>query len=36
MANRVQADLEYVDTFSLWLDLKIFSTTLWKTLTLRL
>lgn len=36
MANRVEADLEYVDTFSLWLDLKIFTTTLWKTLTLRL
>lgn len=36
MADRVKADLEYVDTFSLWLDLKIFTTTVWKTITLRL
>ncbi|MDE6438698.1 MAG: exopolysaccharide biosynthesis polyprenyl glycosylphosphotransferase [Muribaculaceae bacterium] len=36
MANRVKADNEYIDSFSLWLDLKIFTLTLWKMLTLKL
>lgn len=36
MENRVKADLEYVDRFSLWLDLKIFTLTIWKMLTLKL
>lgn len=36
MADRVNADLEYVDKFSLWLDLKIFTLTIWKMLTLKL
>lgn len=36
MENRVRADLEYIDHFSLWLDLKIFFLTIWKMLTLKL
>ncbi len=36
MERRVRADIEYVDRFSLWLDLKIFAVTLWKMLTLKL
>lgn len=36
MANRVEADLYYVDHFSLWLDLKILTLTVWKMLTLKL
>lgn len=36
MENRVKADLEYIDRFSLWLDLKIFALTLWKMLTFKL
>lgn len=36
MENRVRADLEYVDGFSLWFDLKIFTLTIWKMLTLKL
>ena len=36
MENRVKADLEYIDKFSLWLDLKIFVLTIWKMLTFKL
>ena len=36
MENRVTADLEYIDKFSLWLDLKILTLTFWKMLTLKL
>ena len=36
MEDRVKADLEYIDRFSLWLDLKIFTLTIWKMLTLKL
>lgn len=36
MERRVKADLEYIDKFSLWLDLKIFSLTLWRILTFKL
>lgn len=36
MECRVKADLEYIDKFSLWLDLKIFSLTLWRMLTFKL
>lgn len=36
MANRVNADLDYVDHFSLWFDLKILTLTVWKILTLKL
>lgn len=36
MKSRVNADLEYVNRYSLWLDLKIFSTTLWRMLTFKL
>lgn len=36
MERRVKADLEYIDKFSLWLDLKIFSLTLWRMLTFKL
>lgn len=36
MERRVKADIEYIDKFSLWLDLRIFATTLWKMLTLKL
>ncbi len=36
MENRVTADLEYIDRFSLWLDLKILTLTFWKMLTLKL
>lgn len=36
MENRVRADLEYVDNFSLWLDVKILFLTVWKMLTLKL
>ena len=36
MENRVKADNEYIDKFSLWLDLKIFAQTIWKIITLKL
>lgn len=36
MENRVRADLEYIDKYSLWLDLKIFTLTLWRMLTFKL
>lgn len=36
MENRVKADLDYVDHFSLWYDLKILTLTVWKILTLKL
>lgn len=36
MENRVKADLEYIDKYSLWLDLKIFTLTLWRMLTFKL
>lgn len=36
MENRVKADIYYVDHFSLLLDLKIFSVTLWRMLLLKL
>lgn len=36
MEKRVKADNEYVDKFSLWLDLKIFALTIWKMLTFKL
>lgn len=36
MKKRVDADNEYVRNFSLWLDLKIFTTTIWKILTFKL
>ncbi len=36
MERRVKADLEYIDKFSLWLDLKIFSLNLWRMLTFKL
>lgn len=36
MENRVRADLEYVDNFSLWLDVKILFLTVWKMITLKL
>lgn len=36
MEDRVKADLEYIDRFSLWLDLKIFTLSIWKMLTLKL
>ena len=36
MENRVTADLEYIDHFSMWLDLKILTLTFWKMLTLKL
>ncbi len=36
MEKRVNADLEYIDHFSLWLDLKILTLTVWKMLTLKL
>lgn len=36
MENRVRADIYYVDHFSLWLDLKIFTITLWRMLLLKL
>ena len=36
MENRVTADLEYIDRFSLWLDLKILTLTFWKMFTLKL
>lgn len=36
MQNRVTADLEYIDRFSLWLDVKILAITAWKMLTLKL
>ncbi len=35
MQNRVTADLEYIDRFSLWLDIKILAITAWKMLTLK-
>lgn len=36
MENRVKADLEYVDHYSLWLDMKIFILTLWRIITFKL
>lgn len=36
MQHRVEADLEYIDTFSLGLDLKILTSTAWKMITLKL
>lgn len=36
MERRVKADLEYIDNYSLWLDLKIFSLTIWRMLTFKL
>ncbi|MDE5942559.1 MAG: exopolysaccharide biosynthesis polyprenyl glycosylphosphotransferase [Muribaculaceae bacterium] len=36
MRRRVEADIYYVDHYSLWLDLKIFFLTIWKMLTLKL
>ena len=36
MQNRVTADLQYIDNFSLWLDVKILALTAWKMLTLKL
>lgn len=36
MENRVEADLEYIDRFSLWLDIKILFLTVWKMITLKL
>lgn len=36
MERRVEADLEYIDNFSVWLDLKIFTLTLWKIVTFKL
>lgn len=36
MRRRVEADIYYVDHYSLWLDLKIFFLTIWKMLTLNL
>ena len=36
MERRVKADLEYIDKFSLWLDLKILTLTFWRMLTFKL
>lgn len=36
MRRRVEADIYYIDHYSLWLDLKIFFLTIWKMLTLNL
>lgn len=36
MQNRVTADLQYIDRFSIWLDMKILALTFWKMLTLKL
>lgn len=36
MENRVKADLEYIDNYSLGLDLKIFFLTIWRMLTFKL
>ncbi|MCM1072109.1 MAG: exopolysaccharide biosynthesis polyprenyl glycosylphosphotransferase [Alistipes timonensis] len=36
MENRVRADIYYIDHFSLWLDLKIFTQTIWRMLLLKL
>lgn len=36
MERRVQADLEYIDKYSLWLDLKIFALTIWRMVTFKL
>lgn len=36
MENRVKADLEYIDRYSLWLDVKVFALTLWRMLTFKL
>lgn len=36
MEQRVKADLEYIDKYSLWLDLKIFFLTLWRMVTFKL
>lgn len=36
MEKRVKADLEYIDRYSLWLDMKIFILTFWRIITFRL
>lgn len=36
MQRRVEADVRYIDNFSLWLDIKIFSLTIWKMITFKL
>lgn len=36
MEKRVKADLEYIDRYSLWLDMKIFILTFWRIFTFRL
>lgn len=36
MQRRVDADNEYIDRFSLWFDLKIFTLTIWKIITFKL
>ncbi len=36
MERRVKADLEYIDKYSLWLDLKIFALTIWRMVTFKL
>lgn len=36
MRRRVEADIYYIDHYSLWLDMKIFFLTIWKMLTLKL
>ena len=36
MQRRVDADNYYIDRFSLWMDLRIFTLTLWKMLTFKL
>lgn len=36
MAKRVNADLEYIDKFSIWLDIKILFLTIWRIVTFKL
>lgn len=36
MERRVEADLEYIDSYSLWLDMRIFLMTIWRMLTFKL
>jgi putative colanic acid biosynthesis UDP-glucose lipid carrier transferase len=36
MEARVKADLEYIDNFSVWLDVKIFCQTIWRMITFKL
>lgn len=36
MEKRVEADVRYIDNFSLWLDFKIFFLTIWKIITFKL